>query len=186
MDITLITADKLKIELSREDMEALSIEYENLDYSNEQTRSALIALLDKSRAEAGFNPRGAKLFIEVYPTESGGCVLYFTAMRRESHGRSVPAPVVFEFDDVETLISCCTKGFRQYGHRIFKSALFRFEDTYRLVLHPLDYNDMLSVYFFREYARLVGEGEVLAAFTEEHGLPLLSENALDTLSEYFG
>jgi negative regulator of genetic competence, sporulation and motility len=189
VEFHLITADKLQIILSEEDMASLSLEYENMDYADLNTKDALLSLLERAKDEAGFNPKGAKLFIEVYPSESGGSVIYVTAMRQDPRRRGAPkgpSPVVFRFEDADTLLQGALLGHRLYGHRILDSALYLSGDDYLLILYPLDFSDRLSIYFFAEFGQMVGEGEVLASYTKEHGKELLAEKALDTLSEYFG
>lgn len=185
--MNLITADKLQIILTRRDMEEYSVRYDRMSYSDEETKDALLSLLEKARKELGFSPRDAKLFIEIYPGEAEGCVIYITAMRRDigRAGPVGPAPVVFEFADAEALISGAVQTGALYGRRILMSSLYLFENKYRLIVYPLDYSDRLSIYFLSEYARLVGEGEILAAFTREHGSELIGEDALDILCGYF-
>ena len=191
MEIKLITADKLRISLNKQDMESMSIHWERLSHSDESAKNALLYLLDKAKTEAGFNPKGAKLFIEVYPGELEGCVLYVTAMRSGEapptgqYACRAPAPAIFEFEDAETLIRGSVQANTLYGSRILQSELYLLGERYRLVVYPLDYSDRLSIYFLCEFGRMVGEGELLRAFTQEHGSELLPQNALETLSEYF-
>lgn len=188
MEFLLLGADKLKVLLSKRDMEAYSLEYENMDYSDGKTKRALLELLEQAKNEAGFQPRGAKLFIEVYPCEGGGCALYFTAIRQPpASGATAQGllPVVFQLDDLSALFEAATKVFRRYGHRIYKSSLYRFEGKYRLVVYPLDYNDRLSVYFLSEFGVNLGEGHVFAAFTQEHGEALIEDIAIETIAEIY-
>lgn len=188
MDVVLLNAEKLEIALNCADMQKLDLSYEEMDYSDEQTRKTLVALLEYAKTTANFHPRGAKLLVEVFPRADGGCVLHFTSLG--SRFRSYPShlalePVVFEFSDADTLLEASVKTFARYSHRIYKSSLYRYREQYRLVVYPLDYSDQLSVYFLSEFARKVGQGEILAAYVEEHGELIIADNALDTLSEYF-
>lgn len=187
LEFALLGPDKLKVSLSREDLRELGLDYRALDYSDENTRKALVSLLDRGRAEAGFHPRRAKLYIEVFPNEQGGCVIYYT---RLAAGELFPGggyapgcvPVVFAFADPNTLIAACAAAHPRCGHRILRSALYRLGEEYRLVIWPLDYADNLSVFFLSEYGVKIGAGAVLAAYCEEHGQPLAEENALETLA----
>lgn len=189
MKFRLIRYDKLKVQLSCLDMKNLSLSYADMDYSDEITREAMLLLLDKAKAATGFDASDSRLFIEVYP-DGEGCVIYFTAINTDRpltglhrEGYSVE-PAVFEFDDIDILITAAAKLFKKLCHRIYKSSLYRYKDKYRLIVLPLDYLDRLSVGFLCEYGDKIGEGEVLAAFTEEHGEPLLVENAIDAIAEY--
>ncbi|MDR2908632.1 MAG: adaptor protein MecA [Oscillospiraceae bacterium] len=188
MDFSLIGPDKLKIMLTREELEELDIQYDEVDYSDSETRRTLLKLLEQGSAEAGFHPRRSRLFIEIFPGGGGGCVIYYTRVSGGevlSQGRFVPGPVpaVFAFKRAETLIECCKKFMPLCGHRIYKSALYRLKGRLRLVIWPLDYNDRLSVSFLSEYGRLVGEGNLLFSHIEEHGETVLESDAVETVSE---
>lgn len=186
IEFILIHENKLKVLLSAEDMQSLGLDYESMDYTDPTTRRALISILENGRGKVGFHPRKAKLFIEVYPCEGGGCVLYFTNLHMPARGsRAGMEPVLFEFEDSDSLIEGACKGFERYGHRIYKSSLYLMEGKYRLVVYPLDYTDRLSVYFLSEFGKRLGEGELLAAHTDEYGKALIRGNAIETLAELF-
>lgn len=186
MNFTLIHENKLKAALSAEDMRSLGLDFDRMDYSDPVTRKALIFLLENGRNQVGFDPRKSKLFIEVYPCDDGGCVLYFTNLQTPGRGKGAGMePVLFRFDSAETLLEGAEKVWEQYGHRIFKSSLYRMDGKYRLVVWPLDYADRLSIYFLSEFGEKLGEGELLAAYTGEHGKELIDGNAIEVLSELF-
>ena len=188
MDFSLIGSDKLKVDLTADDLKELEIDYEDLDYKDERTRNVLVDLIVKGRALAGFSPRNAKLYIEIYPREDGGCVIYYTklAVGQLGAGGSFlpgPTPVVFAFNDTETLLRACQKTHALYRHRILKSCLYAHGRRYRLIIYPLDFASSICVSFLHEYARPVGEGSVLAAHIDEHWQLLCADNALEQLAE---
>lgn len=188
MEITLVSADKLKISLTRQDLDELDISYSSMNYADEATRSALLKLLEQAKHEAGFSPRGSKLFIEVYQNDEGGCEMYFTCIRkpaRLSDSKDVISPAVFEFENVDDLIIGASKALKRYGHRIYKSSLYLMGERYRLLVYHLDYSDKLSVYFLSEFGTILGNDEILAAYTIEHGREIIADTALDILSGLF-
>ncbi len=187
MEFTLIGEDKLKVTLTAADLATLGIDPSALDYSNEVTRAALLGLLERGRETAGFHPRRAKLYIEVYPNDSGGCVIYYTRLAGGELSRRGftpgPAPVSFAFGDIHVLLRACAGVYARCGHRILRSALYRLGGEYRLLIWPLDYADNLSVSFLSEYGALLGEGTVLAAFLDEHAELLIDGDAVERLSK---
>lgn len=183
---TLIHENKLRVILTAGDMEALGLHCDRLDYADPDTRGALASILDQGRAQARFDPQKAKLFVEAYPCEDGGCVLYFTCLNGARGDRAVMEPVMFEFEAVGDLTRGAARVFERYGQRIYRSSLYRMKGRYRLAVYPLDYADRLSVYFLSEYGRKVGEGELLAAFTAEHGEELIRDEAIEWLAEHLG
>lgn len=184
LDFTLVHENKLKAVLTAADMQELGLRYDDMDYNDAATRTALVSVLDLARGKVRFNPRGAKLFIEACPCEGGGCVFYVTCLREGRGGPGV-VPVVFEFDGAGELTACAEKTQERYAHRILHSRLYRFGGRYRLVVYPLDYSDRLSIYFLSEYGKMVAEGELAAAFTAEHGEELIAQDAIAVLSEHF-
>lgn len=190
MEFTLVTAEKLKVRMSAGEMDALGLSYEHLDYTDPASRRMLVSLLEEGRDKTGFNPKKSRLFIQVFPSEDGGCVICFTCLRsgQSPPGAGAPGPeaVIFAFDDIETLLEASVKTHIHYGHRIYKSSLYRLGRGYRLVVYPLDYADRLSVLFLGEFTAPAGEGGIAAAYVEEHGELLIGDTALDTLARYFG
>ncbi|MCL2857800.1 MAG: adaptor protein MecA [Oscillospiraceae bacterium] len=191
MDFTLIGPDKLKVDLTANDLAGLALEYKDLDHKDERTRQVLIDLIARGREAAGFSPRSAKLYIEIYPREEGGCVIYYTKLttgQLDSGGSFLPGPtpVVFAFEDIETLLAAGRRAYALFRHRILKSCLYTRGRSYRLIIYPLDFGEGPSVSFLREYARLVGEGSVLTAHIEEHWQLLTADNALETLANIEG
>lgn len=188
MEISLVSEDKLKISLTQLDFEKLGISFSDMNYTDEATRSALLTLLENAKREVGFAPRGAKLFVEVHQNDEGGCEIYFTCIRRParlSDSKAVISPAVFEFEKVNDLIAGASKALERYGHRIYKSSLYLLGKKYRLLVYHLDYSDKLSVYFLSEFGTKLGNDEILASYTIEHGREIIADTALDVLSGLF-
>ena len=188
MEFSLVSPEKLKVTLLPDDLARLGLSYEEIDYQDENTRKALTDLLAEGKAAAGFQPRGAKLYIEVFPSAQGGCVIYYTRLsggEAFTKGRLLPGPppIVFAFSDLDTLLQAGAQTFHLYRQRILASALYALGREYRLVIHPLDIGDHLSTNFLGEYGRFVGIGNVLVAYIEEHGELLRQSDALEALAE---
>lgn len=71
--------EKITVTLSHGDMTDLDITYDEMDYSNIETRRVIWTILDKARKILGksVNTDG-KILIEAAPLEGGGCVLHFS------------------------------------------------------------------------------------------------------------
>lgn len=183
-----ITDDRLKIQLSGQDMEKLQISYDQLDYSDGQTRKAILVLLELAREETGFELGAAKLFVEAYPHDNEGCVIYFTMLDNENEDNKKKntfyPSVVFKFENADVLIDCTFRLFEQYCHRIYKSSLYYFEGSFHLVVYPFDHSDDRTSAFISEYAQKVGEGELYVVWLKEHADLILEDNAVDQLAYY--
>ena len=71
--------EKITVTLSRGDMTDLDITYDEMDYSNIETRRVIWTILDRARKSLGksVNTDG-KILIEAAPLEDGGCILHFS------------------------------------------------------------------------------------------------------------
>ena len=84
MELILISDSKLKIMLSKSDMQNYSITNECMSYENTDTRKMFGKLLDEANAKVGFDSKSGKVFIQVYPSKNGGCEVYITTERAEN------------------------------------------------------------------------------------------------------
>ncbi len=72
--------EKITARLSTEDMHELDITYDEMDYSNIETRRVIWTILDEARRTLGKSiDTDSRILIEAAPSEDGGCVLHFTA-----------------------------------------------------------------------------------------------------------
>lgn len=183
----LIAGDKLKVVLTSEETRILGISYDSLERSLSHTKRILLRLLEEAGDAAGFRPGpDAQLYIEIYPNEHRGCTVYFTALPEEDEAPNrAYDPVVFAFQEPEGMISASIRLFSWLGHRLLRSALYRLDGTYFLIIHPLDGSDGLTAGFLSEYGERLRHSALSASYVEEHGLPILTERAVDTLSYYF-
>lgn len=185
MMFQLISEDTLKATLTAQDVGMLGLTFEEKDPAAlRRLRLALMTLLAEAQASIGFLPETGHLAIELYPEDDGGCIVLF---RRDAAlpDQSVYCPLVFRFNDAETLIEASVRLFALHGHRLFGSSLYRLDGTYRLIVRPIDGETGAAAKLLSEYGLREANGFVAAALIEEHGRPILTEHAVDTLSYYF-
>lgn len=89
MKIELQNENKIVVELTSLDLETLDITYEDMDYSNIETRRVIWTLLDEARRVLDKDiSTTERMLIEALPSEDGGCVLYFTILPSSSCDKS--------------------------------------------------------------------------------------------------
>lgn len=89
MKIELQNEDKIVVELTSLDLKTLDITYEDMDYSNIETRRVIWTLLDEARRVLGKDiSTTERMLIEALPSDDGGCVLYFTVLPSSGLDRS--------------------------------------------------------------------------------------------------
>lgn len=136
------TDNRICIKLTNEDMAELDITYDELDYSNIETRRVLWTLLDEARHELGRNIRlTQKMLVEAVQDSEGGCTIYFT-VTEEKIPRSgkqhivklTGSRIICSSDNIDNMgelarvLSSCGK--------ISKSELFTDGSSYRMIIRP--------------------------------------------------
>ena len=109
MELIRISESKLKVMLSPEDMAHYAISCETIDYENTETRRAFWDILDIAKHQTGFDAARDKVYIQVYPSRTGGCELYVTKLPDTIVAEpTTAAPTVYAVDCLQTLLSVCT------------------------------------------------------------------------------
>ncbi len=185
-----ISSDNIKnitIELSPSDLEGLDITFDDMDYSNIETRRVIWTLLDMARIELGrdIDPSG-RMLIEATPSVKGGCILNFTVLTGDSDimpkrllvKKNLQEKIinVWEFENLENAARAAA-ALMQTGRFCPESVLYGMDGKYRLFLNSGDYpKGLLS-----EFASRV-KGESVIASTKEAWKCLCERNCLLKLS----
>ncbi len=80
MEVIKISNSKLKIILTREDMQKYRLKADSVDYNNAATRKSFFEILDTVKSTHGFDSEGDKVLIQFYPSKDGGCELFITKL----------------------------------------------------------------------------------------------------------
>jgi hypothetical protein len=163
------------VELSDEDMVMLDITYEDMDYSNIETRRVIWTLLDEARRVLGkdINP-AEKMLIEAMPNSSGGCVLYFTVMPFDEAGtqrklimKKESQPVICTFFNADCVISL-EKILETVRERCTRHELYTDGTSYRLLIYPKISETPVIKAYLCEFGDTVCDNTVEAARTREY------------------
>ena len=179
MKIQAPAENRITIELSARDMDALNITYEQMDYSNIETRRVVWTLLDRAGHELkrDIDPSG-RMIIEAVPAGRGGCVLKFTLCSDGSRGVRQPPSIkkgdntaVYEFGSLDDVMDAA----HALGRSFENSGLYESGGVYRLLLgesisdapeHILSefsaqINYIAAASHTREHWRCIAEGDAL-------------------------
>ena len=80
LEFLLIGESKIKIVLSEEEAVRYKLSGNSGDLGSGGVRRAFWQVLDLAKAEVGFDPRGDKVLIQLYPIKNGGCELFVTKL----------------------------------------------------------------------------------------------------------
>ena len=157
---------KIIVELTCDDMQELDITYENMDYSNIETRRVIWIILDKARKTLcrDIDPSG-KMTIETIPLDTGGCVIFFTVndtgecIRNTSSGKED----VYEFDSLDNVLDLYSSMKEDFPiGNLYTDNRGRFR-----LITPTDERIKVKLRF-REYSHLCCEDKLAAEITKEH------------------
>lgn len=80
MEFLLIGESKIKIVLNREEAEKYRLDTASADVSGPVARRIFWRILEEAKREVGFDPKGDKVLIQLYPLKEGGCELFVTKL----------------------------------------------------------------------------------------------------------
>ena len=80
MEFLLIGESKIKIVLSSAEAKKQGLDTTSADVSGPLARRVLWRILDMAKTEVGFDPKGDKVLIQLYPLANGGCELFVTKL----------------------------------------------------------------------------------------------------------
>lgn len=189
MNIIAQAENKICIELTSEDMTELDITYDELDYSNIETRRVLWTLLDEARHTLGYDIRiTQRMLIEAVPEKNGGCSIYFTVSDeptgkngKKQLVKTAGVRTVCQSDNIDSVIELSKKLFG--CECVKRSALFTDGEKYRLILVPRTSfsGDMEAV--ISEFCDVCDSAVV--PYTNEHWKKLASPDAIGVLAAAF-
>ena len=103
---------EIRIRLTKEDLASYSMTVDDLDYDSARGKQVIWELFDKARRETGFDTAGEKIYIQLYPTDRGGCDLFVTKLEKSRF--------CFCFSDFDTLYSALSRTTLPAGSELWK------------------------------------------------------------------
>lgn len=135
--------EKITVTLSDEDMQNLDITYDEMDYSNIETRRVIWTILDEAKRVLGkpINTDG-RLLVQVSPTDNGGCLMFFTQMplpESKSKKRLIMKkeadPFLFRAFDSDALVDSIS--FLKSSSQMFKAfEVYELCNKFYIIIHP--------------------------------------------------
>lgn len=135
--------EKITVALSHEDMHELDITYDEMDYSNIETRRVIWTILDKARLSLG-RPidTDGRLLIEATPLDDGGCVLYFTSLpaadgkaKKRTILKKDDEPIIFTPLDNNACIDAAAL-IKSRGDSIRSYCCYMLDGVFTVIIYP--------------------------------------------------
>ena len=204
MEMIPISESKLKVMLSRKDLEEYELDTEQLDYGNRETRLLFREILESVKEEIGFDTDGYRVLVQLFPSRDGGCEMFITKIgsihcereteREKGEGallhykpshrptQNKGSPGAFGFEQLEWMITVCRR-LLGIGYTGRSTAYISDDRRFYLFLEGLDptgYLPLDEYSFIAEYGKAENV-EALHAFLSEHGHVLCEGEAVERL-----
>lgn len=171
--------EKITVTLSHIDMTDLDITYDEMDYSNIETRRVIWTILDKARKTLGKSvDTDGKLLIEVAPLDDGGCVLHFTSSpftdsknKKRLIMKKDAEPILFCPWDENSFIDCL-KTIKKLKEFIKSFEPYKYKNCFYIIIRPkLTFSEKL-LHILSEFGNTNTCAEWEISRIYEYGCPL--------------
>ena len=135
--------ERIAVTLTETDMQDLDITYEEMDYSNIETRRVIWTILDEARRALGKSiDIDNRLLVQVSPADCGGCIIRFTQSNTKCNisGKRLIMkkdcePLLFRAIDSDAFIDCIAvlKELKTHTQGV---ELFSCDGDYYAVIRP--------------------------------------------------
>lgn len=166
MVLELMSDDRLKVLLEKEDLKQYDLSFVTIDYRNKKTKEVFWQVINIARKKTGFNPQGSKLLIEAYPEHDGNVLLYVTKLgEKERKSNSF----VFGFDNLDAVLDSLSL-FKKTDIRTYGFNLYKMENRFYLAFYTDCETDELMPLFLdlNEYGDEIKTPNK-RSYLDEHG-----------------
>ena len=178
-----LSRNTVKITLTKKDMSDYSLKSDSLRVRNAETKRTLTRFLKKFRSESAIFPDKDidRLFLEAFPSEDGGCVMYVSTLGMEPLPPAEPEPPVRTVMCVCAALDPILRLCAGLSGRTQGSSLYRLDNCYCLAAQiPAD-EAQYTARLIREYGEYSDDATDIA-YAAEHGRTVCGKNAAEVLS----
>ncbi len=189
MIIEIISSNTIKIILNENDMSLYDISFDKLDRSNPETKRLLIDLIDNIKDEKNIDLSSERLFVEAFPKDDGGCLLYLSILNSNvkvtPEKSSLYITLICKIDSPEVLLEVTSKIYEMFNHILHNSELYYSDGTYQLILQIFKKADKKLRTILGEFCQISGNSEIEASAIREHYTCIFPINAIEEISRKY-
>ena len=200
MEFILIDDEKLKVILSKEELEQFNITAEELDYSNAETKRMFWDIISQAKKSVGFSCERDRVLVRLYTSRDGSCELFISKLgKTDIKERKVKVDLkyvsetldsdtsgrkgAYRFERLEHMIAVCRR-LSEIGYAQRSDAFFDKDRNYYLFLDGLGDDEYFTVdqfSFINEFGRSENS-ELSYEILCEYGGRICENNAVEVLS----
>ena len=133
MELIRISDDKIKISLTKAELDSYEISVESMDYGAEQTRSVFKELFGRAKQSTGFDAQGNKVFVQIYSARDGGCEIFVSKLETpQKKTLRIKGEESFLLESLDDLLAVC-RQIERIGHDTPSDA-YSYGERFVLVL----------------------------------------------------
>ena len=194
LEFLLIGESKIKIVLTPKEADEFGLQGVSADVGSHIARRAFWRVLDRARAEVGFDASGDKILIQLYPDREGGCEIFVTKLGilSDASARLVSRSDrvtllsrkqgIYAFDCLEDLITATFAVRSATGDTLPQSDVYSDGSRYYLILEeygkggePIEFPCILEFATVLTADTYIYICEHAARLTDGDGISLFSE-----------
>lgn len=206
MRIERINDNKIKVEISPEDIRLWNIDIKKIAENSPEAQSLFRYALKQAEEEVNFSAGGAKLVVEALPLGEGGFVMFISKLggekefisqlaanaairlkgeeKRKAAQKKADSVWLYLFSDFDGL---CLGAKHICELFVGDSAVYKCGGGYYLKLRPLDLGCYSAVNGrLSEFSKPIKGGAAMLGYIEEHGTAVIKGDAVETIMNYFG
>lgn len=170
-----------RINLALTDSEVLSLfgAYEKLNAMSDSVRMTVALLLKEGLSDCK-NKLDGELLVEIRARKSIGCIIAVSPAL-PTRKRQKAMPIMLEFPDSESMINGILILYGTHRFRI-KSSLYKMPCSYRLTVLAKSDDDTFAL---NEFCIRQSRSPCEIAYTEEYGIPLAKDDAVERIGKAF-
>ncbi|MBR2474377.1 MAG: adaptor protein MecA [Clostridia bacterium] len=176
MELIRISYDKIKISLSKAELDEYELTVDEMDGGAQKTQRVFRELFVCARDQTGFDTDGERVFVQIFRAKGGGCEIFVSKVSGEKEKKkSRFSDSAYGFSELCELIGAC-KALDRIGFHSQSSA-YKSEDGYLLILSSPSENE-------RAYASEWGKAIDIpkSEYVSEHLSVIRETDAVQTLS----
>ncbi len=205
MRIEKINDNVLRVTITLNDLEERNIDLGSLNYNSPAAQELFWDMMEKAEEEYGFASGESQLIFEASPENEDGFVVTITKVDIDGEFESIQKYIkskyknselkqkkrkskvcsaikIYCFDSIDDVCRLTRRITPIYQG---ESTLFRYRDSYYLLLSGNSANSQALEVIMCEYSVLVGNPGFFEGYLNEYGDKIIQDNAIETLNTYF-
>lgn len=182
METILINKDKIKIMLTRYDMQKYHINCDFTGSSNE-AEFKIWSILDDISSVTNFNTQKGSFYVQMFPSKAGGCELFVSRInvssakdiqKAEKGNKNINKDYIYKFEELSNMLSVCKA---LSAANADGKALAYYDKCYDTYYLTLNFDSFYPAEFFGIKCK-----STTSSYLSEH-CQIISDDALNTLSK---